>query len=303
MAFNSSRLPGSWCSFLAFPNDSEKTSTYYQVTLTTCVVTSLLAPMAVVANALILAAIWKNPSLRTPSYVLLAGLAFTDFCTGLLTQPFYVVYRLGDLSGNIKMFCIGGVVSESAGYYFSSLTGTMMTIIAVERWLHMSRRSLLTVRRVVTLYIACLLVLLAFFAGQIYHRSYTNEFFSVFIVLLLLGAALNFSLTLFAYFRVFQIIRQHQSQVQTNQNAIDIKKYKKSVFTILYILTIFLLSYAPFLVCVLVVSVVDLGSVSWNGIFNACATIVLSSSVLNPLLYYWRIKEIRNSVRAILRNQ
>ena len=302
MSFNLSRLQGSWCSFLAFPNGSERTSIYYAVTLTTSVVTSLLAPIAIVANALILAAIWKNPSLRTPSYVLLAGLAFTDFCTGLLTQPFYVVYQLGDLSGNIKMFCIGGAVSGSAGYYFSSLTGTMMTIIAVERWLHMSRRSLFTVRRVVTLYITCLVALLFFFAGHIYNWSSTNKFFSPFIVLLLLGAALNFSLTLFAYFKVFQIIRNHQSQVQANQNSTDIEKYKKSVFTILYILALFLLSYAPYLICVLVISVMDLGIVSWNGIFNACTTIVLSSSALNPLLYYWRIKEIRNNVRVIVRN-
>ena len=302
MAFNSSHfLSGSWCSFLAFPNGSE-TSFYYKVTLTTCVVSSLLAPMAVVANALILAAIWNYPSLRTPSYVLLAGLAFTDFFTGLVTQPFYVVYKLGELTESREMFCIGGIVSGSAGYYFSSLTGTMMTIIAVERWLHMSRRSLLTVRRVVTLYITCLVALLLFFAGHIYYWSYTKEFFSVFIILLLLWAAFYFSLTLFAYFKVFQIIRHHQSQVQTNQNAIDIKKYKKSVFTILYILVLFLLSYAPFLVCILVVSIVDFRSISWNGILNVCATIILSSSVLNPLLYYWRIKEIRNSVRAILRN-
>ena len=48
-------------------------------------------------NALILAAIWRNPSLRTPSYFLLAGLAFTYFCTGLLSQAFYVMYKLGEL--------------------------------------------------------------------------------------------------------------------------------------------------------------------------------------------------------------
>jgi len=106
MAFNSSILQGSWCSFLAFPNSSERTSIYHKVTLATSVVTSLLAPIAIVVNAVILAAIWKNPSLRTPSYVLLAGLAFADFCTGILTQPFYVVYKLGDLSKNMKMFCI-----------------------------------------------------------------------------------------------------------------------------------------------------------------------------------------------------
>ncbi len=109
MALNSSRLPNSRCFFLfdLFDSNASKSSyVYYQVTLTSCVVTSLLAPMAVVGNAFILAAIWKNPSLRTPSYVLLAGLAFTDFCTGLLSQPFFAMYLLAILAGNRKMICM-----------------------------------------------------------------------------------------------------------------------------------------------------------------------------------------------------
>ena len=146
MAFNSSRLPNSWCSFLFFRNSFESTSVYYQVTLTTCVVVSILGPMAVMGNALIIAAIWRNPSLRTTSYVLLAGLAFTDFCTGLLSQPFFVMYQLARLAGNRKMFCIAGVSTYGITYYFSTLTGIVLTMIGVERWLHMSRRSLLTLR-------------------------------------------------------------------------------------------------------------------------------------------------------------
>jgi len=35
---------------------------------------------------------------------------------------------------------------------------------------------------------------------------------------------------------------------------------------------------------------------------NACRLIVFSSSLVNPLLYYWRIKELRDRVRGILRN-
>lgn len=161
MAFNSTpNLPDSWCSLPIASNSSISTSGYYQLTLSVCVVISLLAPMAVAGNALTLAAIWKNTSFRTPSYILLAALAFTDFCTGLLTQPFYVVYRLGDLLRNIRMFCIGGVMTQSSGCYFSSLTVMVMAIIAVERWLHMSRRSLLTMRRVVILYITSAVCLL-----------------------------------------------------------------------------------------------------------------------------------------------
>ena len=45
------------------------------------------SPVAVVGNALIIATIWRNSSLRTPSYIFLDGIAITDFFTGLITQP------------------------------------------------------------------------------------------------------------------------------------------------------------------------------------------------------------------------
>ena len=51
-------------------------------------------------------------------FVLLAGLAFTDFCTALLSQPFYAVYKLADITGNIKLVCIAGALTESVGLYF-----------------------------------------------------------------------------------------------------------------------------------------------------------------------------------------
>lgn len=137
MAFNFSRLEDTWCFFLADSSRfTDSISGYYTVTLTVCVVTSLLAPITVAANALILVAVWKNPSLRTSSYVLLAGLAFTDFCSGLLSQPFYAVYKLAEVAGQREVVCISGVIAQIAGYYFSSLTVITLTIIAVERWLH-----------------------------------------------------------------------------------------------------------------------------------------------------------------------
>ena len=89
------------------------------------------------ANAFILAAIWKTPSLRTPSYVLLAGLAFTDFFTGLITQPSFAVFRfVGVKTGDGKMYCDAGLVADGFGYYFSSLSAVVITMITVERWLH-----------------------------------------------------------------------------------------------------------------------------------------------------------------------
>ena len=139
--------------------------------------------MTIVANALILAAIWKNPSLRTPSYVLLAGLAFSDFCTGLLSQPSYVLYKLGVMTGSVNLFCIAAIVFANVSGYFFCLTFIVMTIIAVERWLHMSRRSLFTVCRVVFLYTTSAVLLVGFFSYHTYNWYDTKKYFQCIICL------------------------------------------------------------------------------------------------------------------------
>lgn len=57
---------------------------------------TILSPVAVVGNsALMMATIWRNQLLiRTLSYILLCSWAFTDLCTGLLTQPFHIADEL-----------------------------------------------------------------------------------------------------------------------------------------------------------------------------------------------------------------
>ncbi|KAL9958806.1 hypothetical protein ACROYT_G035869 [Oculina patagonica] len=61
------------------------------LSLSTCTIIAVLSPVAVAGNALILTAIWKKTFARTPFHILLSGLAFTDLCTGLIAQPFFVV--------------------------------------------------------------------------------------------------------------------------------------------------------------------------------------------------------------------
>ena len=167
----------------------------------------------------------------------------------------------------------------------------------------MSRRSLLTVRRVVIIYIMSAVLVIVLFACHMYHWYYTKEYFSALIVIFLLAAALCFFITGFSYFKVFRIIRHHQSQIQANRNAIDIDKYKKSVFTIFYILAILLLSYVPYVCNLAVTNIMGYFSTKLaRASMNACAVIVFSSSLVNPLLYYWRMKEIRDGVTGIVRH-
>jgi len=91
-------------------------------------------------------------------------------------------------------------------------------------------------------------------------------------ILYYFGGGLCIIVTALAYFKVFQIIRHHYNQVQANSNAIDMQKFKKSVFTILYILAIFVLSYVPFVCCFLVIRLSQkVGPKSAYAALNVCA--------------------------------
>ena len=284
-------------------------SAFYVIILSTSVVVGILSPLAVMANGLILAAIWRNPSLRTPSYILLAGLALTDLGTGLISQPIYVtnwlIYLLKPRTSeddNKPMFVISAMAYGSASF-FSSVTVFLMTVMSIERWLHMSRRSLINVRRASFIVASLFVFAVPLTAFRVFRKmkqvtSLRTDVAGGLVMTCLLTA------TAIAYFKVFRIIRRHQQQIRANemsqnftQPAINLMKYRKSVFLILYMLVIFYMGYVPVTINLGISSVLmnELVVLSINFSF----VFMFLSASLNPLLYLWRMKDIRNEVKLL----
>ena len=67
------------------------------IIITNCVVNIPLAFVAISGNALVLYAVWKTPALRSPSILLLCGLASTDVCVGFIAQPLFIAGNFIDL--------------------------------------------------------------------------------------------------------------------------------------------------------------------------------------------------------------
>jgi len=257
--------------------------------------------------------IWTNPSLRTSSSFILCGLAFTDFCTGLVTQPFFVaaettcLKKPQEIEDSVSLLVIAKVIAEGCGTYLIALTVLVVTFMSIERWLYMSaRRSLVNGSRVrVTLTGLFLIPIPApvFRSFQLLkgRHGLVLNIISFAVLLLCLFA------TSVAYFNVSLIIRHHQQQVRTNepsQNfgrpAIDLAKYKKSVYSILYIVLLFYLSYLPFLVFLGVHTSLQNHSQVELAFLVANVFFFLSSSV-NPLIYLCRMNDIRNGVKQLLK--
>ena len=288
-------------------------SAFYGTTVLSSVTLAILSPVAAVVNALVLAAIWRNPSLRTPSYILLAGLAFTDFSTGLSTQPIYVATNVilliehpSEMVQKKTSYITIRALSYGFATFFGNITIMTITLMSIERWLHMTRRSLITVRRACFVFSSFLFVSIpSVFYRALYDiqgtRQLESDILSISFVVLCL------TLTSVAYFKVFRIIRRHQQQIHANelsqnfaQPAINFKKYKKSVYTILYILAVFYIGFIPVLI-VLVLRVVLNDQSLIDVLLNGSVVLVFLASSLNPLLYLWRMNDIRTEVRQLVK--
>ena len=294
--------PRSNCTFSNCGNETGSFSTLSVVRCSSAIFIAILSPMAVVGNTLILAAFWRNPSLRTPSYILLAGLAFTDFATGLLTQPAFVANELIPsvyFEPTVRKHLT--VVGISFSIFFSSCTMLLVTLMSIERWLHMSRRSWITVRRT---YISTAVLtvvplpLTVSYAIEITRRNRPGpEINTAFLIL----ALLCLTVTTLAYLKLFRIIRRHQQQIHANelfhnfgQPSIDFIKYKKSVFSILYVLIVFYVGYLP--MSISLVLILFLSDREFIMYFSN-----VSIPTLNPLLYFWRMKDIRDEVKHLVK--
>ena len=260
-----------------------------------------------------MAAIWKNASLRTPSYIILGGLAFADFCTGLISEPVYIGYKLTYIVVHKKYavwFCIGPIVQFSLRY-FSWLTLLTSTFMAVERWLHMARSSLLTVRRVFVVLVLIMAIPLPLSVVGLMPSSWQdNCSLGLVDIVAECLCLLCLFLTSFAYFKVFRIIRGHQNQVQASnpshnpgQSAIDLIKYRKSVVTISLILVLCYCCVIPVTIFYALDNVMHLNQDFRYVASEVTVSLFLISSSLNPFLYYWRIRDLRSGVKQLIRTK
>ena len=292
--------------------DGEKDYNFsFYVNYSSHIILVILSPVTVVGNAFILAAIWSRAFQRTPFHVLLSGLAFTDLCTGLISQPIFGAYGLLCLVNPrivvrqpvlVMIIFIIGMVSA---VYFVVLSFIIMAVMSVERWLYMVRRSLVTSRHGRIIFAVLLLIPIAPAVLKTWNNmdSTSKDKVNVSIGSVMLFCYFTTSV---AYVNVFRIIRQHQQQVQGNQSsqnfgqpAINLAKYKKSVVSILYILALFSFCFLPMIVS-LVISA-HVGDIQeMKAAFSVSFVLLILSSLLNPILYLWRMNDIRNRVKQLL---
>lgn len=278
-----------------------------------CVITILLAIIAIVGNILVVIAIIKTPSLHSPSYIFLFSLAVSDLGVGSIVQPLHVLLAVWALQGNYtESFCTVRILFWFLTAGFSIASYLTIVIISIDRYLAVSLRTeyrvKVTMRRVIGAAVT-LWIVTAVLVGVT--RGGINNYGFTFAVIAISIWVISFFVTSFIFFKTIRIILRSQAQVQTRlssdsleqqtrESGFNLGVYKRSVYSMLYVYLLYLFCYIPIvLYFVLLLFLPDLSSVM-IAYHEISLSIVLFNSSANPFVYLWRMKDLRKAVRKLL---
>ncbi|XP_020903042.1 adenosine receptor A2b-like [Exaiptasia diaphana] len=291
---------GDKCFFLPEPQFNRVEDERYSTNVTTALINFAMIPFALCSNFLIVSVITRNPSFASPSNVLLACLAVSDFLVGLIVQPLYSCFRILE---NTRLYvpCPFRVVYSESFWICYGVSFMTLSALSCERYLalrlHLRYRELVTTQGVLHLVaIIWIFDVILTSLQWVDHGSFVRHMqISIFLLCVFL--------TVIVQFKIFGIIRHHQRQIteqtlnpsQVSFAAIQTKLAKNMA----YIVGFYLMFNLP----VLVVQMCQFAGVEFSSlnVFSWVETIAFTKSSVNPVICGWRNAEIRQEVIKKLR--
>ena len=262
-------------------------------------------------NSVTIHAIRKTSSASLPKNlrVLLLNLAFSDLSVGLVVQPFCIIYltllfetQEGD---NLKKMKTLIWVMGNA-FVFASILGVLALIVDrfLAVYLHLRYQEIVTPKRVVSILILSWVIstIVSLFSIAQEYRDFLWIFLNVFLATCLTTIAL-------LQCKIYSIVRRHRFQIRAqqvqgskqteNETRATFERQKSSVRGAFYIYLLLLVCYLPNLFLSF------FSEMRWKNfqiLFDYTLTLVFVNSCLNPLIYCWKLRHIRRTIRMILRN-
>ena len=270
-----------------------------------CVLNFIFSPVAAFGNILAIRALWKASSIPANIKKLFLSLAFSDLAVGLFAQLMYAVVLRKAANGghNFDSLCPTILtVCWSSLFLLACASFLNVTAIAVDRLLaitlHLRYRELVTSKRITTALVSVWItsgVAASLFISLRIHNA--TVVVSIHIVGLLL--------TTLAYIHIYRVVRHHQNQIQSqlqqqNAQAIDLLREKKSAFNAVYFYIIFVACYLPHFCSKMLLSTDNIQISFWFANHVAMFFVLLNSS-LNPVVYCWRYREIRQIMKSTVK--
>ena len=262
-----------------------------------------LSVIAFFGNALILVALHKESSLRPPSKLLYRCLATTDLCVGLVSHPLSVTYWMSLVHEHSSLCRYANDAGFITGYAVSLVSLLTLIAISVDRLLALLLG--LRYRQVVTLKRTCMIVATFWVVSSIAALCYILDpritFWYGYIVI---PSCLVISFA--SYTKIFRALNHHHVQVQdhvqqqTSQpNALNMARYRKAVYSALWIQLALVVCYLPSGIEPVLLRYSEPSS--YHLIISVTSLLIFFNSTLNPFLYCWKIGEVRQAIKQTVR--
>ena len=264
-----------------------------------------LSIFAVIGNLLIIITLRRVSCLHPPSKLLLSCLACTDLGVGLTSQPLYYVFIMAPEHSRVCFF--SSLLSLITGSIFCGVSSSTITAISVDRLLALSLglryKQVVTMRRVKALvgthWVLWTIIMLVAFQNY-------STFLGIASAVFLLGIMISS----FCYTKIYRTLRLSQAQVQSqghqgqqNEEATPLNKarYKKTVSAALWVQMALLACYLPFALVHGFASITEHETPLFNFVLSITASLMLFNSTINPILYCWRMREMKRAVKHTIR--
>jgi len=267
---------------------------------------AFLAFSAIILNSVAIQALRKTSLLPKPLKTLLLSLAVSDLCVGLLIQPFFLGILVKWLlqHNSSEAVC---TVYVSLSTIFSAATFFGVMALSGDRFLavllHLRYQELVTHKRVVAVVIsiwvfsACISLFYWLASPDISYVALAL----IGVVCVVFSAMLNL--------RIYFAVRRHRNQIQAlqvqqvaqNDQVTNASGLRKSAVGVFYVYLVFLLCYLP-LFCSFLVVVIFNFNTGVKIFIMSSTTLVFFNSSLNPVIYCWKMRQVRLAVMDIVRN-
>lgn len=265
-----------------------------------CVLNAPLMLTSTAGNILVLTAIKKTPSIRSSSITMLCSLAVSDLLVGFIVQPFFLASLL------TRVFLIERI-SKITAFCLCGVSLCTMTAISIDRFLALQYP--MRYQATITAHQRALntLIVIIWLHNFVFSGFYVWNW-PLYFIMIATGVCLFILVSAFCYIRIYRIVRRHQIQIQAQQQAAqqnttegdnsNMVRMKRSALNTFIFYIAMVLCYFPIIISLCVASIT---SKDLPEVWHLADTVVFLNSSVNPLLYCWRLGEIRKEVLKIFR--
>ena len=265
------------------------------------VINTFLSITAFWGNTLILVALRKDTSIHSSSKLLYRNLAITDLCVGVIVEPPEVAYWISVVNRRWDICYYAWLTAFFPGVTLCSVSLITLTAISVDRLLALVLG--LRYRQVVTLKRTRLIAIGGWIVSV---AGASTSFLNLLIVSLFVYIVTAFCLvtTICAYTKIFMSLRHNQIhgqnhvvQGQSSQaNTLNKARYRKAVCSALWVQVTLVICYPPFLLAAALTPQRGMPLSTYLA-REFTGTLVFLNSSLNPFLYCWKNREVRQAVK------